>query len=171
MKILLLLAMAACLIPTKADAAVTAADLLGKWTVDVEKTWAKFEANPDIAQIGAEQLAQIKKKATATMASMVIEISADKMVATVDGQTKTQTYKITGIDGNVVSMEGTDEEGKTDRSKAEMKDGQLYISHDGDDAGSPVVLNRKAADAKPADAAKSGDAAKPADAGAPDKKP
>ncbi len=153
MKLLLLVAMAAAsLFAPRADAA-TAADLIGTWSVDVEKTWAILAASPDMAQMTAEQMDMIKQQASLAMGTMTIDITADTMTANIGGQTKKQTYKVTGIEGNVISMEGTDDTGKKESSTAEMKDGQMHVMQGGDESHT-VVLTRKeakAADVKPAD--------------------
>lgn len=121
--------------------AATAADLIGSWSVDADATWDKMKAQPQFAAAKPEQVTQVK----AMFGSMSYEITKDKMISSMAGQKKEETYTVSKGEGDSLVTESTDAVGKKEKSKVEfLKDGSLLLTNL-DNPAQQMVLKKAAA--------------------------
>ncbi len=105
--------LSAVLVPTGAQlAAATAADLIGSWVVDTDATWEAFAADPKVGEqiksMPADQQAMMKQSMGMQFAKMRFDITADKALLTKpDGKVEENSYKVSKIDGDVITIEDT----------------------------------------------------------------
>jgi hypothetical protein len=145
----LILALAA----TGALSAATAQDLVGSWVVDQDATWDSWKERPEIQQVPEQMRDAVQAMAKQTMGKMSWEIT-DKQMVVDDGKAKkTEPYAVLSTDGDVLTIESTEEGGKARKGKVEVKAGKLLISGlddaaKGDETAQGVlVLKRKDATA------------------------
>lgn len=124
---------------TQAHAA-TAADLIGVWSVDAEATWDKMKALPQFAAAKPEQVTQMK----AMFNAMGYEVTKDKMISTMAGQRKEDSYTVSKVEGDSLVTDSTDAAGKKEQTKVEfLKDGSLLLTNLANPA--QVMVLKKAA--------------------------
>ncbi len=138
------LALAALLIITCSLplAAATAKDLVGDWTIDVEGTWAGLQGLPELKALPPEA-AKIAKSAFVTQAAgMTWTFTVDRVTSTVNGVKQEETYVVISEDGDTITTESTNAEGKKERSAVRLINGGMELTP----AANPlakVVLKRK----------------------------
>jgi hypothetical protein len=98
------------------DTPTTAASLVGKWTADPEATWDKMKNNAELvketATLTPEQRTQWKNMFTKQMESMTCEITKDKVIVDVGGETQESSYTIIRTDGNALIIEAVSTDGR-----------------------------------------------------------
>ena len=125
---------------TQAHAA-TVADLIGVWMVDADATWEKLKTQPQFAAAKPEQVTQMK----AMFASMICEATNDKMISSMAGQKKEETYVVIKTEDGSLVTETTDAAGKKEKTKHEfLKDGSMLITNV-DNPGQQMVMKKAAA--------------------------
>lgn len=128
--------------------AATAKDIQGDWVVDGAATWEAMKAAPQIAAMPPEQQKMMQEMVTKQMSAMSTTVTADKLISTQpDGKLKEETYKVLGIDGDVVKTESTDAAGKVEKTDIQVKGANLILTSP-EQPGMTIVLKRKPAAAK-----------------------
>ncbi|MEM7167611.1 MAG: hypothetical protein AAF581_19315 [Planctomycetota bacterium] len=131
MRIVAMLALVAGLMGCSASAP----DIKGNWTVDAEsmKLTEDYKKMPEAQQ----QMMDV------VMESMKVDITADKIIMKMSfmGQEQTEeaSYKITKTEGNKLTVETTDKDGKTESKVIEVDGDKLNLP---DDDGVVMVLRR-----------------------------
>ena len=138
------IALAALLIVTYSLplAAATAKDLVGNWTIDVEGTWAGLQGLPELKALPPEA-AKIAKSAFVTQAAgMTWTFTEDRVTSMLNGVKQEETYVVISEEGDTITTESTNAEGKKERSTVRLINGGMELTP----AANPlakVVLKRK----------------------------
>lgn len=123
-------------------AAASAKDLVGTWGLDVEATWAKLQALPEIKALPPEA-AKIAKSAFLTQgAGMVWVFTEDRVTSTVNGVKQEETYIVLTEAGDTITTESTTADGKKERSTIRLIDGGMELTPESNPLAK-VVLKRK----------------------------
>jgi hypothetical protein len=130
--------------------AASAKDMIGTWTVDAEATWNKLKDLPQIKNLPPD-VANGAKSAFLNQATGMIFTFTDKLLTTSFGGTKREeTYVIISIDGDTITSEGTDAEGRKERSLIRFVDGGMELTSVSEPM-QKVVLKRKGGDSAAAE--------------------
>lgn len=128
--------------------AATAKDIQGDWVVDGAATWDAMKTSPQISAMPPEQQKMMQEMMTKQMSAMSSTVTADKITSTKpDGKTSEETYKVLGIEGDVVKTENTNAAGKVEKVNIQVK-GEVLVLTNPDQPGMTIVLKRKPAAAK-----------------------
>jgi hypothetical protein len=137
-----ILAMLLFVLTTTLAMAATAKDMVGSWSVDIDATWNKLKDLPEMKALTPEMSATVKSAFATQSGSMLITFTDDRITTVVGGVKREETYVIISIDGDTITAEGTDSEGKKERSLIRFADGTMELTS----VSSPlqkVVLRRK----------------------------
>ncbi len=122
--------------------AAAAKDMVGTWTVDTEATWNKLKDLPQMKALPPEMAATAKSAFAAQSGGMIFTFTNDRITTVVAGVKREETYVIISIDGDTITAEGTDPEGKKERSLIRFVDGGMELTSVSDPM-QKVVLKRK----------------------------
>ncbi len=139
------LALLLLIFTTTSGMAAAAKDLIGTWTVDAEATWNKLKDLPQVKALPPEVANTAKSAFVTQSAGMVFIITDKKITTTIGGTTREESYEIISIDGEVITAEGTDPEGKKERSLIRIIEGGMELTSVSDPM-QKVVLRKKDGD-------------------------
>ena len=123
-------------------AAATAKDLVGAWVLDVEATWTKLQALPELKALPPEAI-PIAKSAFVTQATgMTWTFTEDRVTSMVGGVKQEETYIVLAESGDTLTTESTAADGKKERSTVRLVDGGMELTPDSNPLAK-VVLKRK----------------------------
>jgi hypothetical protein len=122
--------------------AASSADLAGTWVVDTDATWERLKKIPEVAALPPEQLPLVKSTYEGQFKTATFSFTADKLVATVNGERKEEAYKITRTEGDALYTEDTSSDGKVTHSRIDVGSNQLVVTNTADPTQA-IVLKRK----------------------------
>ncbi len=137
-------ALLCCLLPARGLSAASADDLVGTWVVDTEATWDKLKALPEMAAVAANQVETVKAAFTTQFSTASFEFTTEKLVSTVNGEKKEESYTVTKTDGDTLYTDDTAADGKVSHSKVLVAKDKLELTNVAEPTQT-VVLKRKAA--------------------------
>ena len=141
-------------------AAATAADLVGTWTVDADATWDKLKDLPQLKALAPEHAALAKSTFATQSAGMSFTFTADRITTTTAGVKREETYVIVSTTGDTIVAEGTDEQGKKERSEIRFEGDRMILTSVSDPLQKVVLKKKAKKEAAEGDAAKDDKAAK-----------
>lgn len=109
-------------------AAASAGDLIGTWTVDADATWDKLKDLPQIKALAPEHATLAKSTFATQSAGMSFTFTADRITTTVAGVKREETYTIVSIAGDTITAEGTDEQGKKEKSIITFENNRMLLT-------------------------------------------
>ena len=122
--------------------AATAKDMVGTWLVDTEATWNKLKDLPQMKALPPEMAATAKSAFATQSGGMMFTFTEDRITTAVAGVKREETYVIISVDGDTITAEGTDPEGKKERSLIRFVEGGMELTS-ASDPMQKVVLKRK----------------------------
>jgi hypothetical protein len=122
--------------------AATAKDMVGTWTVDVEATWNKLKDMPQMKALPQEMAATAKSAFAQQSGGMSFTFTDDRITTVIGGVKREETYVIISIDNDTITAEGTDPEGKKERSLIRFIEGGMELTSVSDPL-QKVMLKRK----------------------------
>lgn len=138
-----LLAIALLLVATALHlAAASATDLLGTWTIDTDATWDKLKELPQLKALSPEQAVLVKSTFSTQSAGISYTFTADRLTSTTAGVKKDETYTIVSIEGDTITAEGTDDQGKKERSLIRFENNRMILTSASDPL-QKVVLKKQ----------------------------
>lgn len=123
-------------------AAAAATDLLGSWTVDPDATWEKLKDLPQLKALPPETAALAKSAFATQSAGMSFTFTADRLTTTTAGVKREETYTIVSIEGDTITAEGTDDQGKKERSIIRFENNRMVLTSASDPL-QKVVLKKQ----------------------------
>lgn len=125
--------------------AASVTDLIGMWTVDGDATWQRLQHSPQIASkltgLPAEMVDQIKSAMLTQINATSFQFTSDKLISTTNGLRREERFTISATNGNVLTADCIDDQGKASQSTVTVGKDQLEISNVAD-ATQVVVLKR-----------------------------
>ncbi len=141
--LVLILAVALALAPPLPGAG--ASDLVGSWSVDGDATWDCLSKSPQIAKqlagLAPEMIEQVKATMLTQVAATTYQFTADKLICVANGLRREESYKVTASNGDVLTADCIDDQGKVIQSRVTVAKDRLEIANVADPA-EVVVLRR-----------------------------
>lgn len=122
--------------------AVEATDLVGTWTVDVDATWDKLKALPQVAALPPDQVGMVKATLEDQLRSTEFTFTADTLTSTSGGVQKQEKFQVTKTQGDTLFTTDTSADQKVTHSSIQVSPTRLTITNM-DQPGEVVVLQRK----------------------------
>jgi hypothetical protein len=110
-----------------------ASDLVGSWSVDGDATWDSLRKSPQIAKqlagLAPEMIEQVKSTMLTQVAATSYQFTADKLISVANGLRREESYKISASNGNVLTADCIDDQGKASQSKVTVAKDRLEITN------------------------------------------
>ena len=123
-------------------AAAAATDLLGTWAVDADATWEKLKDLPQIKALPPDFATQAKDAFATQSAGMTFTFTTDRLTTTTAGVKREETYTIVSNEGDTITAEGTDDQGKKERSLIRFENNRMILTSASDPL-QKVVLKKQ----------------------------
>lgn len=123
-------------------AAAAATDLIGTWAIDVDGTWDKLKELPQLKALPPETATLVKSTFATQSAGISYTFTADRITSTIAGVKREETYTIVSIEGDTITAEGTDEQGKKERSIIRFENNRMLLTS-ASDPMQKVVLKKQ----------------------------
>lgn len=143
------LALMLAVVTTSLSFAADAKDMIGTWAVDAEATWNKLKELPQIKTLPPEIAATAKSAFVTQSSGMIFTFTADKITTAFGGTKREESYVVLSIDGDTITAEGTDPEGKKERSLIRLVDGGMELTSVSDPMQKVVLRRKESSDSAP----------------------
>jgi len=108
-----------------------AADLVGVWNVDGEATWDSLrksaQLTKQLANVPPEMVEQIKATVLIQVAATTYQFTTDKLTTISNGLRREESYTISATNGNVLTADCLDDQGKSSQSKVTVGKDRLEL--------------------------------------------
>jgi hypothetical protein len=113
--------------------AATVNDLVGTWLIDGPATWDKLKASsqvgPQLSALPPDQQALARTAMIDSCANQTIEFTTEKVISINNGARREESFKVTKTDGDELTTESIDDQGKHGMSTVQVSSSQLVVTN------------------------------------------